>query len=254
MMSRLFRLFRHPFQSLRKIAQKCKTLRTNIVWQICVPVSLASQNSIHVDLGSGSTPRNPLGAKKIIGTDFHSAFLSPEGVEFIQVDLTGKLPFLDDSIDSMSAYDVLEHIPRWERSNGNIQFPFIHLMNEIHRSLKPGGIFLAVTPAFPSPAAFQDPTHVNFISTMTVQYFSGSSPMAANLKYGFEGNFKLICQTWIRNWAVADRPTLSIDFNSKSKSQKIRFLLSLSNVRKLFKLIFAPKPSHLLWVLEKPAQ
>ena len=242
------------FQSLGKIAQKSKTLGRKILWQICVPVSLASRNSIHVDLGSGSSPRNPFGATKLIGTDFHSDFNSLEGVEFVQVDLTGKLPFANDSIDSMSAYDVLEHIPRWERTNGNIEFPFIHLMNEIHRSLKPGGIFLAVTPAFPSHAAFQDPTHVNFISSMTVQYFSGVSPMATNLKYGFNGNFNLICQTWLRGGAVGERPTLSIEFKSKSKKQKIRFLLTLSNVGKLFKLIFAQRPTHLLWVLEKPAQ
>jgi len=251
MRSRLLRIFQHPFESLRKIPRKTKSLVRNILWQICVPISLASQNSVHVDLGSGNTPRNPLGAKKVIGTDIHSGFISPEGIEFVQVDLTGKLPFLDGSIDSMSAYDVLEHIPRWERTNGEIEFPFIHLMNEIHRCLKPGGIFLAVTPPYPSPAAFQDPTHINFISKVTVQYFTGASPMATNLKYGYDGSFNLISQTWLRSWAVVGTPT--IDFARRDTIQKIRFLISLRNLGKLFRLIFVPRPTHLLWVLEKPA-
>ena len=77
-------------------------------------------------------------------------------------------------------------------------------MNEIYRVLKPGGIFLHVTPAFPSPEAFQDPTHVNIITENTFPcYFCNPNPDAKNLGYGFTGDFELIDQRWLHNtWIV----------------------------------------------------
>jgi hypothetical protein len=79
-------------------------------------------------------------------------------------------------------------------------------MNEIWRILKPNGIFLARTPAYPSAAAFQDPTHVNIITDQTVSYFAkrpcpdGSliDPWGLPLgkTYGFKGEFVLIKQWW----------------------------------------------------------
>ena len=41
---------------------------------------------------------------------------------------------------------------------------FIDFMDEIHRVLKPGGFLFHSTPAYPSPAAFQGPIHVNIIA------------------------------------------------------------------------------------------
>jgi hypothetical protein len=40
-------------------------------------------------------------------------------------------------------------------------------MNEIFRTLKPGGIFFSKTPAYPISAVFSDPTHVNNITADT---------------------------------------------------------------------------------------
>jgi SAM-dependent methyltransferase len=217
------------------------------MWQISIPLTLEAEKSLHVDLGSGNVPRNPFGASTVIGTDFHSDFVSPQGFSFVQADLTKKLPFEDSSVDSFSAYDVLEHIPRWERVEGEIQFPFIELMSEIHRCLKPGGLFLAVTPAFPSPAAFQDPTHVNIISTVTVRYFTGPTPWAANLEYGFLGNFDLICQTWLRGNSVFAK-------SSPARNKKNSFFQP-NNFRKfvqIFLKVILSRPTHLLWVLSKP--
>ena len=66
-------------------------------------------------------------------------------------------------------------------------------MNEIWRVLKPGGILYASTPAYPHNEAFQDPTHVNFITEKTVEYFMGNVRYQAGhdigKMYGFIGRF-----------------------------------------------------------------
>ena len=75
------------------------------------------------------------------------------------------IPYPDCSFDSISAFDFIEHVPRILAINQeSTKFPFVELMSEIWRVLKPNGMFYALTPAFPHGAAFHDPTHVNFIA------------------------------------------------------------------------------------------
>jgi SAM-dependent methyltransferase len=248
MPGRVLRILSNPLRALDK-------LLALTLWQICIPYSHNSRETVHVDLGSGSHPRNPFGATKVIGTDFHSEFQLRDDIQFVQLDLTSNLPFGDNSVDSFSSYDVLEHIPRWERVDGNIHFPFIELMSEIHRCLKPGGIFLAVTPAYPSPVAFQDPTHVNVITTKTVEYFSGALPSATTLGYGFKGNFITTCQSWIYTNSIFELGTPERDLLNSRITAKASVILKLENFKKLpglaMNLAFK-KRTHLLWVLTKP--
>ena len=254
MIIKILLFIRHPFLSIGKVKVHLNSVVTRILWQITIPFAFNSEESVHVDLGSGNFPRNPFGASKIIGTDFHSDFNSLDGVEFLKVDLTRALPFPDSSISSMSAYDVLEHIPRWERIGDKFDFPFISLMNEIYRCLKPGGLFLAVTPAFPSQVSFQDPTHVNFISVNTVGYFTGPSPFAKVLGYGFTGQFHLECQSWIIGPPTIDG-LKSENLGLDNKIKILKFILSPKNIGKLFKIFkinLVEEKSHLLWVLSKP--
>ena len=66
-------------------------------------------------------------------------------------------------------------------------------MNEIYRTLKPGGIFFSYTPMYPFAPAFIDPTHINQITNTTFEkYFDESSNWAAI--YGFKGKFSIAYQ------------------------------------------------------------
>jgi SAM-dependent methyltransferase len=219
------------------------------VWNIDIPFMHASTSSIHVDLGAGNSPRNPFNATKLIATDMHKSFTRHDGVEFVLADLTRPLPFASDTISSFSAYDVLEHIPRWERVEGEIQFPFINLMSEIYRCLAPGGIFLGVTPAYPNAEAFQDPTHVNIISKGTIRYFAAPEPWATLTGYGFVGSFQVISQTWLRGSGPYSSESLTGLYKNQSVTKRLSIGLKL--VIRTLKLVRNRNPTHLLWVLQK---
>ena len=99
------------------------------------------------------------------------------------------IPHPDACFDSVSAYDFLEHVPRVLASadGRTTVLPFVRLMNEIWRVLVPGGRFYALTPAVPSLEAFTDPTHVNYVTKRTHDYFCGAAPFGR--AYGFVGRF-----------------------------------------------------------------
>lgn len=105
--------------------------------------------------------------------------------------MVGPIPYEDDSFGSVSAYDFIEHVPRvFPDGRGGTCFPFIALMDEIWRVLAHDGRLYALTPAFPHPDAFVDPTHVNIITADTHHYFCGSEPTGR--MYGFTGRFEVV--------------------------------------------------------------
>jgi SAM-dependent methyltransferase len=148
-----------------------------------------------LDLGCGPVPKNPFNADEIFGVDVR------ENLEtnIKSADLVVEpIPFDDDSFNYVTAHDLIEHIPRLiytpKRRNA-----FVELMNEVHRVLQTGGLFLSSTPAYPHAAAFVDPTHVNIITEGTFPlYFAdqapGGLPWAAI--YGFKGHFTVKLQEW----------------------------------------------------------
>lgn len=153
-----------------------------------------SLNTKHLDLGCGSIPRNPYGQAILYGIDIGN-FNGNSNVIYTKCNVVlSNLPFEDNMFDSVSAYDFLEHVPREIFINGETQFPFIHVMNEIHRVLKPNGNFYALTPAYPKESAFVDPTHVNFITKNTFKYFTEPHNWAS--MYGFTGKFSVIHAQW----------------------------------------------------------
>jgi len=144
----------------------------------------------HLDLGCGQNPRNPYSQEELHGVDIRE-FESTKSVKFKKANLLlEKIPYEDSYFSSVSAFDFIEHVPRVLGDLNQINLPFISLMNEIWRVLVGGGRFYAVTPVFPHPAVFQDPTHVNIITKDTHNYFCGENPDAAI--YGFSGRFEVI--------------------------------------------------------------
>ena len=152
-------------------------------------------DAISLDLGCGSIPRNPFQAAQLFGVDLRADL--PAMVRCADLS-TEPIPWDDRNFDFLTAFDFIEHLPRHAVLQGRSANPFIELMNEICRVLKPGGIFLHSTPAYPYKVAFQDPTHLNIITEDTFPiYFCSPNLHAKELGYGFTGSFSLIKQAWV---------------------------------------------------------
>jgi SAM-dependent methyltransferase len=164
-----------------------------------LPVS-ESVPDVHLDLGCGKRPRNPYHRARLCGVDIRAV---GDGAgadfEFRAANVTlDPIPYPDAQFGSVSAFDFVEHVPRIlpTPDGRGTCFPFIRLMNEVWRVLAPGGRFYALTPAYPHPEAFQDPTHVNIITERTHEYFCGENPLGR--MYGFHGEFIARRTGWVR--------------------------------------------------------
>ena len=160
-------------------------------------ISVKGNNNKSLDIGCGLQPKNPFNAKFLCGVDLRND-LSVE-FELKEANLvTNKIPYSDNEFDFVTAFDFIEHIPRIILDNGEVKYPFIEIMNEIYRVLKPNGLFLHQTPAYPSSLVFQDPTHVNIITENTFpSYFCYPNIEAKLNGYGFKGSFELLDQRWL---------------------------------------------------------
>ena len=101
------------------------------------------------------------------------------------------IPITDNSVDEARASHVMEHIPAGQ--------PRITVMNEVHRVLKPGGVFTIIGPligAYGTPIqtwhAWADPTHVSYWW------------MPESFLYFCEGPFKANADYDVRIWAELD--------------------------------------------------
>lgn len=187
----------------------------------------------HLDLGCGLNPRNPYGFDDLHGIDLVMPSQPPAAFQLRVANLTmAPIPYPADHFDAVSAFDFLEHVPRVLATpdGEGTRFPFLDLMGEIWRVLKPGGQFYALTPAYPSAEAFQDPTHVNIITAETHTYFCGAAPYATH--YGFRGRFA--CQR--AGWTYA-KYAETAEWNGRKRWRSA-----------LRRLSSAP-PTHFLWEL-----
>ncbi|MBS0463703.1 MAG: methyltransferase domain-containing protein [Proteobacteria bacterium] len=152
----------------------------------------------HLDLGCGEHPRNPYRRARLAGVDIRALAATPAFDYRVANLVLQPIPWADGSFGSVSAFDFLEHVPRilMTPDGRDTVFPFVRLMDEIWRVLAPGGLFYALTPAYPHPEAFVDPTHVNIIAEGTHDYFCGDAPRAA--MYGFAGRFEPLRTDWVR--------------------------------------------------------
>ena len=146
--------------------------------------TLGLKESSSLDIGCGENPKNPFNSKNIFGIDIREN--KAKGIWYADLSIE-PIPFEDSSFDYITAHDFLEHVPRILYCP-NRRFPFIELMNEIYRTLKPGGIFFSHTPIYPFSAVFRDPTHVNILSDETFTLYFDDQHTWAKM-YGFKGKF-----------------------------------------------------------------
>jgi len=99
-------------------------------------------------------------------------------------DVANGIPYPTSSFREILAVDFVEHIPPTRT---------IHLMNEIHRVLAPGGVARIHVPEAPGITAFQDPTHVSFWNAETFTYYIGGHRRRENygVAYGVTAKFKM---------------------------------------------------------------
>jgi len=160
-----------------------------------------------LDLGCGAKPRNPFGADELFGVDVRDDL----GANIKMADLVVEpIPFEDGSFEYVTAFDFLEYVPR-VIYNPNRRNPFVEVMNEVYRVLKPNGVFLSSTPAYPHGEAFQDPTHVNIITDQTLPAYFGES-MRAAVMYGFKGSFRILTHEWRGPHIFAIMQKVPVDF------------------------------------------
>jgi SAM-dependent methyltransferase len=156
---------------------------------------LALPDTCALDIGCGLVPRNPFMAEAIQGVD-----IRPQAeANVVRADLFNEdIPFADGCFDYVTAFDFIEHVPRAICEQRSTRFPFVRLMDEIWRVLKPGGLFLSCTPAFPSQQVFQDPTHVNAITenTFPLYFCEDGDHIPWARMYGYDSSFRLVSQGW----------------------------------------------------------
>ncbi len=117
--------------------------------------------------------------------DLGGAHNSPPGFKSVDLrnadvncDITKGLPFPDNSVGCIRAYDFLEHIPHCRDSScdhgasaGGAPCT-VGLMNEFYRVLAPGGWLVSRTPSSDGRGAFQDPTHISFWNPNSFWYYT----------------------------------------------------------------------------------
>lgn len=126
----------------------------------------------HVDLGGGHIPKARLNIDRSenadIVMDLDSLICYRINDEIINNPVTsagtrGRLPFPDNSIESIISHHCLEHIG----------YGFVSLIDESYRVLKKGGIFRIIVPMFPSQAAYESSDHKRLFGPDTFKDFEG---------------------------------------------------------------------------------
>ena len=123
----------------------------------------------------------------------------PEGYQSVDLhngdithDIRQGLPFADNSVGCIRAYDFLEHVPTCGRSDCPHTPPLctVGLMNEIYRVLAPGGWLVSRTPSTEGRGAFQDPTHASFWNPNSFWYYTRreQANFVAGIQCRFQGN------------------------------------------------------------------
>jgi glycosyltransferase involved in cell wall biosynthesis len=99
------------------------------------------------------------------------------------VDLRQPWPWPESSVESIRAWDIIEHLP-----------DKIFTMNELWRVLKQGGRAEIAVPTTDGPGAWQDPTHVSFWNRRSFMYYEGGNPYRERFAqfYGIKAKFRIV--------------------------------------------------------------
>lgn len=127
-----------------------------------------------IDIGGGTIP-----APDHINLDMHHG----EGVWRRRIQ--DGIPAADNSVESVRASHVLEHIPAGDER--------IFVFNEVWRVLVPGGTFQTITPMFFANGALvgtwhaiADPTHVSYWAYPESFMYFCEGPFKPNADYGYK--------------------------------------------------------------------
>lgn len=101
------------------------------------------------------------GGAKLPGYIGMDSFASPQ-VDVVHDFDMFPYPFEDSSFDEVKMYNALEHVA-----------DFIATVCEVHRILRPGGMFKVLCPHYSGPDAYRDPTHRTFFAYTTFDRFTG---------------------------------------------------------------------------------
>lgn len=128
-----------------------------------------NQAPVKIDLGAGRVKR--------------SGYLSVDRYRVPGVDLVcdaeQRLPFRDNTVDEVFSRHLFEHVHH-----------LIQLFEEIHRICKPGALVIVNVPYYTSVKAYKDPTHVNWFTEKTFEYFEGKT--WDNFEFPFKGSFRVL--------------------------------------------------------------
>lgn len=139
-------------------------------------------SKLKINIGSGN--------ERIDGFKNVDILNLPE-VDFV-CDISKGLPFEDNSVSEVYACHCLEHIKNLPA-----------LMEELYRVCENRAVIKIKCPYFKSDGAFKDPTHVNFITEHTFDYFDRSIISKAKIPdYGFKCNLEIdkISYVWSKPW------------------------------------------------------
>jgi len=130
---------------------------------------LRDNSGIRLDIGCGEGKQ-----PNFVGMDSQKL----PGVDIIHDIEKIPWPLPDESVLTAVAHHVLEHIDP-------AQGKFLKVMDEIWRVMKPNGQFAFVTPYAGSVGYWQDPTHCNGITEVTVYYFDPEEEFTNGKLYSF---------------------------------------------------------------------
>lgn len=108
-----------------------------------------------VDVGCGPNKREPAD----IGVDMREY----DDVDIV-CDIENGIPLATGSVDRILAYHVLEHVS---------DLPMV--MAELHRLIGDGGVLEGKVPHFKDSDAYTDPTHSQYFTTQTFDYWDSST-------------------------------------------------------------------------------